>query len=68
LRQVWRHRFNYLAKAGLASIFLYNLCKATENKNLYLLRKVHPSKTDVAKIYYNSAVSFGFAVLAFTLF
>jgi hypothetical protein len=64
----WRSRYNYAVKAGLTTIFLYNLCKANENRNLYLLRKAQPKSGEIAQIYYNSAVSGVFAFLAFTLF
>jgi hypothetical protein len=67
-RQAWRNRYNYAVKGGLVTIFLFNLCKANENKNLYLLRKAQPSRADIAQIYYNTGVSGAFAFLALAFF
>jgi len=65
---VWRSRYNYAVKGGLATIFLYNLCRANENRNLYLLRNAHPKSGEIAQIYYNTAVSGVFAFLTSILF
>jgi hypothetical protein len=66
-RMVSRNKTNYLLKTGLVSMFLYNLCRANENANLYRLRKAHPSNLEVAKFYYNTVVSFVFAFGAFAI-
>jgi hypothetical protein len=56
---------NYLVKGALATMVLYNYCKANENANLYYLRKVHPSSLEVQKFYYNAHISL---VLSFLVF
>ena len=56
---------NYLLKGALTSIFLLNLCKANENKNLFRLRKQAPTNSlELAPFYYNTGVSFVFAILS----
>ena len=67
IRQVWRHRFNYGFKAALVASFLYNLNKANENRDLYLLRHANPKTSDLTEFYYSSAISLGFVLGAFAL-
>lgn len=66
VRKTWRHKINYGLKFGLATMFLYNLCVANENANLYLLRRSNQPKTsDIVKIYYNSGITFALAFFTF---
>lgn len=67
VRQFWKHRYNYLFKAALVASFLYNLSKANENRNLYLVRHANPKAMDITGFYSSSVVSFGFVMGAFAL-
>jgi hypothetical protein len=73
LKNINRHKGNYLLKSLLTVSFLYNLCKAQENVNLLILRrtkfspKSESDRKDVYNIFYNTGISFLFTAAAFTL-
>ena len=57
IRKCWRYRLNYLVKTGLATMFLYNLCKANETHNLLALKR-KLNKTECLCVYNNAITSF----------
>jgi hypothetical protein len=65
LKKTWRHKVNWGLKLGMATMFLYNLCLANENASLYFLRRPKLQFSDVAKIYYNTGITFALAFLTF---
>lgn len=70
MKKAFRHKWNYLLKASLVGMFLFNLCKANESRHLFYLRRIDDGKnslTHMGRIYYNAAVSFGFALVVCSL-
>ncbi len=64
MKNLWRHKMNYLVKGFVSSMFLLELCRANTNLNLYRLKKQSAvSRAEAAPFYRNAAISFGTAVL-----
>ena len=57
LKRTWKHKANWGLKLTLATMFLYNLCKANESNNLNNLRK--GKEGCELQFYRSSMISFG---------
>jgi hypothetical protein len=57
IKKCWRYRMNYLVKGGLATMFLYSLCKANETHNLLKLKRKITAQ-ECCSVYNNAISSF----------
>lgn len=66
IKKVLRHRSNYALKATLTGIFLFSLCKSTENYNILKLKR-RSNFNDMLQAYSSTFTSFGFMSAALIL-